>query len=202
MLRLEQQKSLPCRQNGNFFVIFIQMGLKTLPWKQGSWGQHGAHLGPTGPRWAPCWLHERCYLGENVMMMMMMRRRRRRRRKKSYWCRGKVNFGASVTKMHAHSRFSFLYTSVLPHSCWYYKCRVELKMEKYKIFAQLISYRNTLGIKFTHTTLYLLDVIWIYNEISVFEVRITHAISYIMHNMNIQWYIGIWRWKATHGTFY
>ena len=25
------------------------------PWQQGSWGQHGAHLGPTGPRWAPCW---------------------------------------------------------------------------------------------------------------------------------------------------
>ena len=20
-----------------------------------SWGQHGAHLGPVGPRWAPCW---------------------------------------------------------------------------------------------------------------------------------------------------
>ena len=27
------------------------------------WGQHGAHLGPTGPRWAPCWPHEPCYLG-------------------------------------------------------------------------------------------------------------------------------------------
>ena len=26
-------------------------------------GQHGAHLGPTGPRWAPCWPHELCYLG-------------------------------------------------------------------------------------------------------------------------------------------
>ena len=24
---------------------------------------HGAHLGPTGPRWAPCWRHESCYLG-------------------------------------------------------------------------------------------------------------------------------------------
>ena len=29
---------------------------------QGSWGQHGAHLGPTGPRWAPCWPHELFYL--------------------------------------------------------------------------------------------------------------------------------------------
>ena len=24
------------------------------PWQQGSWGQHGVQLGPTGPRWAPC----------------------------------------------------------------------------------------------------------------------------------------------------
>ena len=24
---------------------------------------HGAHLGPTGPRWTPCWPHELCYLG-------------------------------------------------------------------------------------------------------------------------------------------
>ena len=23
----------------------------------------GAHLGPTGPRWAPCWPHKLCYLG-------------------------------------------------------------------------------------------------------------------------------------------
>ena len=34
-----------------------------VPWEQGSWGQHGAHLGPTRPRWAPCWPHELCYLG-------------------------------------------------------------------------------------------------------------------------------------------
>ena len=30
----------------------------SLPWLQDSWGQHGAHLGQTGPRWAPCWPHE------------------------------------------------------------------------------------------------------------------------------------------------
>ena len=30
---------------------------------QSSWGQHGAHLGPVGPRWAPCWRHEPCYQG-------------------------------------------------------------------------------------------------------------------------------------------
>ena len=26
-------------------------------------GQHGAHLGPLGPRWAPCWPHEPYYQG-------------------------------------------------------------------------------------------------------------------------------------------
>ena len=36
---------------------------RRVPWYQGSWGQHGAYLGPTGPRWAPCWPHERCYQG-------------------------------------------------------------------------------------------------------------------------------------------
>ena len=30
---------------------------------QSSWGQHGAHLGPVGPRWAPCRPHEPCYQG-------------------------------------------------------------------------------------------------------------------------------------------
>ena len=27
-------------------------------------GQNGTHPGPTGPRWAPCWPHELCYLGK------------------------------------------------------------------------------------------------------------------------------------------
>ena len=26
-------------------------------------GQHGAHLGPVSPRWAPCCPHEPCYRG-------------------------------------------------------------------------------------------------------------------------------------------
>ena len=34
----------------------------SCPWQQGSRSQHGAHLGPTGPRWAPCWPREPCYL--------------------------------------------------------------------------------------------------------------------------------------------
>ena len=34
------------------------------PPQQGSWGQHGDHLGPVVPRWAPCWPHEPSYLGQ------------------------------------------------------------------------------------------------------------------------------------------
>ena len=34
-----------------------------IPRSQSSLGQHGAHLGPVGPRWAPCWPHEPCYQG-------------------------------------------------------------------------------------------------------------------------------------------
>ena len=36
---------------------------KITPRKQSSWGQHGAHLGPAGPRWAPFWPPEPCYQG-------------------------------------------------------------------------------------------------------------------------------------------
>ena len=36
---------------------------KCPPRQQASQGQHGAHLGPVGPRWAPCWPHEPCYQG-------------------------------------------------------------------------------------------------------------------------------------------
>ena len=32
-------------------------------WVLCSWGQLGAHLGPIGPRWTPCWPHEPCYQG-------------------------------------------------------------------------------------------------------------------------------------------
>ena len=40
------------------------------PWEQGSWGKHLAHLGPTGPRWAPRRPHELCYLGRFDMDYM------------------------------------------------------------------------------------------------------------------------------------
>ena len=64
---------------GEFFVVFYwdsipinfacsisspaRVPAKQHPWQQGLWGQHGTHLGPTGPRWAPCWPHELRHLG-------------------------------------------------------------------------------------------------------------------------------------------
>ena len=36
-------------------------------------GQHGAHLGPIGPRWAPCWPHELCYLGQYSVTFLLPR---------------------------------------------------------------------------------------------------------------------------------
>ena len=41
---------------------------KRRPRYQGPWGQHGAHLGPTGPRWAPCGPREPCYLGSHILV--------------------------------------------------------------------------------------------------------------------------------------
>ena len=35
---------------------------------QSLWGQRGAHLGPVGPRWAPCWPHKTCYLGNHTLL--------------------------------------------------------------------------------------------------------------------------------------
>ena len=40
----------------------VIMRLCSLVLWQSSWDQHGAHLGPVGPRWAPCWPHAPCYL--------------------------------------------------------------------------------------------------------------------------------------------
>ena len=41
----------------------IYIWIFVLPREQSSWGQHGAHLDPLGPRWAPFWTHEPCYQG-------------------------------------------------------------------------------------------------------------------------------------------
>ena len=38
-----------------------------LPTQRSSWSQHWAHLGPVGPKWAPCWPHEPCYQGCHYM---------------------------------------------------------------------------------------------------------------------------------------
>ena len=32
-----------------------------------TWGPHGAHMGPTGPRLTPYWPHETCYQGQYVL---------------------------------------------------------------------------------------------------------------------------------------
>ena len=40
----------------------VRIWIADTPWYQGSWGQHGVHLGQTGPRWAPFWPLEPCYL--------------------------------------------------------------------------------------------------------------------------------------------
>ena len=40
-----------------------------VPWWQGSWGRHEAPLGPTGPRWAPCWSHELCCMCAQIYQL-------------------------------------------------------------------------------------------------------------------------------------
>ena len=44
-----------------WFSLNQQMIDKAIPDSKVHGGQHGAHLGPVGPRWAPCWPHEPCY---------------------------------------------------------------------------------------------------------------------------------------------
>ena len=53
----------------NIFVGKRRCSL-SLPWWQGSWGQHGAHLGPFGPRLAPYMPLESCYLGRLVTTLI------------------------------------------------------------------------------------------------------------------------------------
>ena len=38
------------------------------PRYQDSWGQHGAHLCPVGPRWTPFWPHESWYQGQSYFI--------------------------------------------------------------------------------------------------------------------------------------
>ena len=50
------------------WASFHTAGVCDCSGKQSSWGQHGSHLGPVGPRWAPCWPHEPCYQGHAVAL--------------------------------------------------------------------------------------------------------------------------------------
>ena len=47
------------------FTIMAAIYYRVTPLhrQQSSWGQHGAHMGPVGPRLAPYWPHEPCYQG-------------------------------------------------------------------------------------------------------------------------------------------
>ena len=58
-------QSLPANMNmlhGLWYYV-NQTGInnninESIPRQQSLWGQHGAHLRPVSPRWAPCWPHE------------------------------------------------------------------------------------------------------------------------------------------------
>ena len=57
-------QSLPCADKPQGIEPFSHWS-KTSLFQQSSRGQHGAHLGPVGPRWVPCWPHEPCYQGRD-----------------------------------------------------------------------------------------------------------------------------------------
>ena len=67
---------LRSRRKGCHIAIFpirLTIGSGTEPSRprlQSSWGQHGAHLGPVGPRWAPCWPHEPYYQGTAILFLV------------------------------------------------------------------------------------------------------------------------------------
>ena len=55
-----------CSENALGITIKTYLKILLIQWhprKQSLQGQHGAHLGPLSPRWAPCWPHESCYQG-------------------------------------------------------------------------------------------------------------------------------------------
>ena len=64
-IRLTNWEGVFGKPLGNWIkkIHYAFLNLIFMPWEQGSWGQHGAHLGPIGTRWAPCWPHKLCYLG-------------------------------------------------------------------------------------------------------------------------------------------
>ena len=50
--------------------VFLQA--LQVPWQQGSWGQHRAHLGPVGPSCTPCRPDEPCYMGYHPVASLKM----------------------------------------------------------------------------------------------------------------------------------
>ena len=65
-LYFTKTNQLQCGSIVNWSIFFEDIHNKH-PWYQDSWGHHGAHLGPIGPRGAPCWPHELCYLGPQTL---------------------------------------------------------------------------------------------------------------------------------------
>ena len=47
----------------NRYSQTLSLCVHSRPRLQSSWGHHGAHLVPVGPRWALCWPHEPCFEG-------------------------------------------------------------------------------------------------------------------------------------------
>ena len=44
-------------------VVIHNLCKRTYAHGKVPWGKHGAHLGPVGHKWAPCWPHNPCYQG-------------------------------------------------------------------------------------------------------------------------------------------
>ena len=77
----------------------------SVPRYQSSWGQQEAHLGPVGPRWAPCWPHELCYQGSCSFLYF--------RRFPVYMQHTQRN----ENKVYGGYVFLWFHTSVYPYSC-------------------------------------------------------------------------------------
>ena len=58
-----RNKDFTCYVQKNMDLEHLTINSQKRPDFKGHRGQHGAHLGPVGPRWAPCWPHEPCYQG-------------------------------------------------------------------------------------------------------------------------------------------
>ena len=57
--RHSRHATRPWAADRNLYFAVVRI---LISQRASSWGQHGAHLGPVGPRWTPCWIHEPCYL--------------------------------------------------------------------------------------------------------------------------------------------